>query len=77
MLVAIGAGPAADATMLRDLSPVHTFMLADLDASRLKALFQWIANSTVRASAPASHVPGAASGQMLAPAPPNLFALQP
>lgn len=74
VFVAIGAGAAADASMLRKLAPEHTYMMADLDDGKVKALFTWIANSTVVAS----RTPGQdLAGQALPDAPPNLFSAAP
>jgi uncharacterized protein YegL len=73
LIVSIGVGPQADANMLRQLSPESTYMLADLDPTKIKELFVWMANSTVRASRPESHQAGVGAEQVLAEAPPNLF----
>jgi uncharacterized protein YegL len=76
LFVAIGAGPDADELMLKELAPENTYMLSDLDQTKVKSLFAWIAASTVTAS----KTPGALGqpgGQVLPPAPPNLFATNP
>lgn len=72
LLVAIGAGPEADLDVLKQLSGEHAWLLADLDATRWRALFAWIATSTVVASQ-TRPLPSATAGHVLAPAPPNLF----
>lgn len=75
-IVAIGAGPAVDVNMLREVSPEDTYILADLDGSKITSLFAWIANSTVRATNTVNQA-NPTVGATLAPAPPNLFATKP
>ena len=76
LFVAIGAGKEANEVMLRQIAPQQTYMLADLDAAKIRAMFEWIAESTVIASKTLG-LPGQTRGQLLPPAPPNLFALPP
>lgn len=75
--VVIGAGPDVAFAVLEALSPDQPYLLSDMDGSRLKSLFQWIAASTVIAASPKSHVPGVEAHRLLAPPPPNLFARTP
>lgn len=74
LLVVIGAGPGANRALLQQLAPESHYMMEDLDDGKVKALFTWIANSTVVASRAAGQGGG---GQVLPDAPPNLFSTNP
>ncbi len=79
MIVSIGCGPDINMEFLRELSPEAAYYFADLNDAKIRALFEWIAASTVMASRPQSHVAGRSSrpADFLPAPPPNLFDLAP